>query len=66
MGSWVIAGQDVVLGTRDAGAAEKGSATLELNAVLQGSSPLHFEVACPTLTPPEPYAKHPTPCTPNP
>ena len=33
-----------MLGTRDAGAAEKGSATLELNAVLQGSSPLHFEV----------------------
>lgn len=36
--------EDVVLGTRDAGAANKGGATLELNAVLQGSSPLHFEV----------------------
>lgn len=36
--------EDVVLGTRDAGAANKGAATLELNAVLQGSKPLHFEV----------------------
>ena len=35
--------EDVVLGTRDAAAGARGAATLELNAVLQGSSPLHFE-----------------------
>jgi hypothetical protein len=39
--------QDVVLGTRGGAAAgtgaERGGATLELNAVLQGASPLHFE-----------------------
>jgi hypothetical protein len=31
-------------GTRDAAANAQGGATLELNAVLMGSSPLHFEV----------------------
>ena len=37
--------QDVVLGTRDAAAGGRGAATLELNAVLQGATPLQFEVA---------------------
>ena len=35
--------EDVVLGTRDAASGERGAATLELHAVLQGASPLHFE-----------------------
>ena len=36
--------QDVVLGTRDGASNAHGGATLQLNAVLKGCSPLHFEV----------------------